>query len=98
MSLILSDAKPSNLQIKTWGTGPEEIVYLGEYKIPIKDFLCAACYVLTNTDLRKNDPRLQFKKCVRSMRVKREVFKTHDGRTIKTTRLVAKVSPVPSID
>ncbi len=74
MSLSLDlGTKPEGLEVKTFGQtiGPDplQMVYIGDYKISMKDFLCAAEYVLTNTDLEPDDPRLQFLKCVRSMKI-----------------------------
>jgi hypothetical protein len=77
MSLSLDrGTKPVGLRIKTYGLGPLEklgqkvdVVYLGDYEISLKDFLFAADYVLTNTDLRPNDPRLTFVEHVQSMKV-----------------------------
>lgn len=70
MSITLDlGTKPAGLNIKTWGVGPlGNTVFLGDYEISIEDFLIAANYVLTNTDLEPNDPRLQFVKCVRLMK------------------------------
>ena len=66
MSLSLNlGTKPAGLQVKTWGS---KTVYLGDYEISMKDFLSAAEYVLTNTDLEPKDPRLQFVKCVKSIK------------------------------
>ncbi len=69
MSLVLVETKPTGLEVKTFGHGPMgNTVYLGGYEISLKDFLAAVEYVLTNTDLKPNDPRLQFIKCVQSMK------------------------------
>lgn len=70
MSLMLgTETKPSGLEVKTYGFGSMgNTVYLGDYEISLEDFLVTARYVLTNTDLEPNDPRLQFLKCVRSMK------------------------------
>jgi hypothetical protein len=70
MSLILEmGTKPAGLEIKTYGLGLKpNTVHLGDYEISIEDFLVCAEYVLTNTDIQPNDPRLQFVKCVKSMK------------------------------
>lgn len=70
MSLTLAmGTKPAGLEVKTYGFGSfGNTVHLGDYEISIEDFLVTAEYVLTNTDLEPNDPRLQFVKCVQSMR------------------------------
>ena len=68
MSLLLANGtRPKGLNLKTWGLGSND-VYLGDYVISLKDFLCAAEYVLTNTDIKKNDPRLKFVEIVKKMR------------------------------
>lgn len=69
MSLILNmGTKPYGLRVKTFGFGSRlNTVYLGDYEISLEDFLVAAEYVLTNTDLEPNDPRLQFVERVKSM-------------------------------
>ena len=72
MSLSLDLGTKPRLEVQTFecdpGGGNTKIVYLGEYEISLEDFLCMADYVLTNTDLKPNDPRLQFVKCVQSMK------------------------------
>ena len=70
MSLILAmGTQPVGLEVKTFGFGlMGDKVYLGDYEISIEDFFFAAEYVLTNTNLGPNDPRLQFVKCVKSMK------------------------------
>ena len=59
MSLELSFSTPKGLEIKTLGLGSQDI-FLGDYRIPMQDFLDMAEYVLTNTDLEINDPRSKF--------------------------------------
>jgi len=67
MSLILErGTSPTGLSIKTHPFS--DTVYLGDYEISMEDFLISAHYVLTNTDIKPDDPRLQFVKCVQSMR------------------------------
>ncbi len=66
MSLFLNDGSMPEVSLKTFGMGKEN-VFLGDYEISLKDFLRAAHYVLTNTNLTENDPRPQFLECVRSM-------------------------------
>lgn len=70
MPLILAmGTQPAGLRVKTFGFGSmANTVHLGDYEISIEDFLVAANYVLINTDLEPNDPRLQFVKCVKSMK------------------------------
>jgi len=65
MSLVLDQGTlPKGLMIKTH---PDigslgQTVFLGEYEISLADFMEAAAYVLTNTDLLvgKEDPRIDF--------------------------------------
>ncbi len=69
MTLILGrlGTKPHDLEIKTGGFGGLPDVQIGDYEISMKDFLLVVHYVLTNTNLEPDDPRLQFVKCVQSM-------------------------------
>lgn len=71
MSLHLANSKPDDLEIKTWGPllGDENTVYLGDYEISLTDFLEAAAYVLQNTSLMENDPRLEFVLKVQDMNI-----------------------------
>lgn len=55
MSLELS----KGIEVKTQGEGDQE-VYIGGLWIPLQEFLDAAYYVVTNTDLRPDDPRFKF--------------------------------------
>lgn len=78
MSLELSNSYPDKLSVKTHavhlpvtgrGDDRKQIVLLGDYEIPMEDFCELALYVLTNTDLDPNDPRLQLVNRVKSLRV-----------------------------
>ena len=69
------------------GPDPLQVVHLGEYEISMKDFLCTAEYVLTNTDLEVDDPRLQFVRCVKSMEIV-------NGYNPDGKRLKANVPPI----
>jgi len=82
MSLSLNSGTiPAGLNVSTFGYGPiGNTVYLGDYEISLEDFLKAALYVLTNADLEPNDPRLQFVKCVQSM--KRKPMATIQARRV----------------
>lgn len=70
MTLVLNgEGTEREVSVKTYGIGDlKNKVLFGEYEISLKDFLHAASYVLMNTDLEPNDPRLEFAKHVRSMR------------------------------
>jgi hypothetical protein len=79
MSLRLDRSLPHGLKIKTSGfDGPiDDTVYLGRYQIPMSDFLVAVAYVLTNTDLQANDPRIRF---VESLKALQEVDGYNPGQ------------------
>lgn len=68
MSMNLSEeTRPPNLIV--WAPeGDQYTVFVGGCAIPIKDFMQAVGYVLTNKDLDENDPRLGFIKDVKSMK------------------------------
>ena len=61
MSLQLSFSKP---QVVCTVAPDSGTVFVGDYEISMQDFLHLAEYVLTNTDLTNNDPRLEFVKKV----------------------------------
>lgn len=95
MTMLLErGTKPEGLPVKTFGIpggiNGKDVVFLGDYEISIEDFLIAAHYVLTNSNLTENDPRLQFVECVRSM----QMVKGYPGEEIKTKRLYTEVPPV----
>ena len=67
MSLELS--RSNNLNVKTWGLdNSKDIVCLGKYDIEINDFFHMVYYVLTNTDLYRDDPRLKFIARIKKMK------------------------------
>jgi hypothetical protein len=74
MSLVLSKSLPKDLEVKTHGTifrGKDLVLLRGsgvDCEIPIRDFLYAVEYVLTNTDLRHRDPRLKFLKTISKLK------------------------------
>lgn len=75
--MVLSRSEPKNLNVYSVPTvkqlGIKAVIYFGKYEIPMDEFLNAARYVLTNTDLEnKNglaDPRLMFVKNVKKLRI-----------------------------
>ncbi len=77
MSLVLDgDPKTSqDIEVKTRSLpqnllGVVEIRHsTGHIEISYRDFLAMAHYVLTNTDLEENDPRLAFVKAVGKLQV-----------------------------
>lgn len=86
MSLRLDlGTKPAGLEVRTYGIGPVNVVFLGDYEISQKDFLIAVEYVLENTDLEPNDDRLQFVKYVQSM-------KEIEGYEPRRKRLISPLS------
>lgn len=89
MSLILMNrGKPPEIAVKTVGVGDlVDTVFFGRYEIGMEDFLEAAHYVLTNTNLEKDDPRRRFVECVKRMR-------EDTGWMDKGTRFVPDDSPV----
>lgn len=94
MSLVLDrGTKPDGLQAKTFGVD-DEVVFLGDYKITMEDFLVLAHYVLTNSNLTEDDPRLQFVESVRGMAVVKDYPVTIGGKELDTKRLHTDVPPV----
>ena len=47
---------------------PNGNIVIGQYDMSMKDFCDMAMYVLINTDLEANDPRLEFVEEVKAMR------------------------------
>ena len=92
--LLERGTKPNGLPVKTFGIG-KDVVFFGDYEVSIEDFLIAAHYVLTNSNLTgEDDPRLQFIECVRSMKVVDGWPNLSDGKEIKTKRLDTEILPV----
>lgn len=92
MSLILSDSEPKGLEVKTHGFPLEargrEVVRLGDYEIGLVDFLCAAWYALTNTDLNGlTDPRIQFVQAVKKIEIVPGGEYMVEGESIPTRKL-----------
>jgi len=71
MSLELSGSDPK-VEVKTYGVVPEMVILTVPGKesvdIPISDFLAMAWYVLTNTDLYKDDPRIPFVNTIKELK------------------------------
>jgi hypothetical protein len=71
MSLELSGSSPK-VEVKTYGMIPEVVHLHGEgidIEIPLKDWLAATWYVLTNTDLYPEDPRLAFRRITKQLEI-----------------------------
>jgi hypothetical protein len=64
MSLILNHATPSGTRVISTIGG---IVAIGPVEMPIEEFCVTAMYVLANTDLEPDDPRLEFVKDVKRL-------------------------------
>ncbi len=66
---MLEDVKPEALEVKTYGD--DQTVFLRmknqEIEIDFSDFFAMALYVLTNTDLKQDDPRLNFLEIAKRM-------------------------------
>lgn len=62
------------------------VVHMCGFEISLPDFLIAAHYVLTNSNLQAEDPRLRFVERVRSMRVA-------DGRFTSSDDMASSGSP-----
>ncbi len=62
MSIEISDINQKGVDIKTHGIifpgQTEETVRFGQYEVPLSEFLLAVEYVMTNTDLNSDDPRI----------------------------------------
>ena len=86
ISLDRRPTDPIGINVKTY---VGDVVHLGRYDISLEDFLIAANYVLTNTDLiGENDPRLAFIERVKGMRIV-------DGFNEGGRRLESNNPPVP---
>lgn len=67
LNLVLG-TEPKGLEVRTRVISPLlHIVLVGEYQISMPDFLMMAEYVLTNSDLERDDMRRRFVKTVQSM-------------------------------
>lgn len=49
----------------------EFVIFFGKYEISMETFVTIAKYLMTNTDLVKNDPRLGFVDWIKGLRKKR---------------------------
>ena len=88
MSITLDcGTEPKDLRIKTFDG---KTVFLGEYEISMVDFAICAFYVLTNTDLEENDPRLKLVEDVRNLRIKQ-------GRNGINSKILTYTKPSLSI-
>jgi|SRR3989339_1157665 hypothetical protein len=92
MSLLLNcGTVPADLRIKTFD---HQTVLIGEYSLTMEDFLQMCYYVLTNTDLAKDDMRLHFLKCVQAMK-KVPGHNAEWDKKSKAKRLNSFITPTP---
>ena len=89
MSLLLKQGSyPQNLPIKTWGAKEVEI---GDYIVSTLDFVQMVIYVMTNTDLVKNDQRLVLQKLISSL-TKTEGYNEGNKRLVIKSLVKSKKS------
>jgi hypothetical protein len=67
--------------------GPDNVVNIGEYGIPMEDFVALVHHVMTGTDLHRNDPR---ERLLRSMCAMTKVR----GEHMVTKRFRSAITPV----
>lgn len=83
MSLELAGAIP----VVEFKTHDEKIVHIFnqdkniDIEIPMDEFLIAAHYVLTNTNLGKKDPRIEFVKIVKKLKIGKGYMHTFNPNT-----------------
>lgn len=101
MSLLLENSKPEGLLVKTIGPvfghekkGLTDVVHLVKYQISMEDFLAMSYYVLTNTDLSENDPRLKYLHNVKNLKPTKGYFTMGHPPVPNAKRL----APVPEKD
>lgn len=70
MSLALAYSSPAGLEAKTLPVGGKTVLFIGDYSIDSHDFAVLVEYYLQNTDLDRDDPRLQLLECIKSMETK----------------------------
>lgn len=58
-----------SVPVKTCGLITFSGVQIGKEKMNMKDFCDAVCYVLTNTDLTSDDPRLELVEFVKQLKI-----------------------------
>lgn len=67
MSLMLNQGTvPNDLFTKSHPSNGGRVL-IGDYDLSMKDFVALAEYVLTNTDLQPDDPRLEFMDYVKTL-------------------------------
>lgn len=92
MSLELSFTKPHPIEAKTYPSlmpvagELKRFVQLGDYSIPIDDFCALVEYVLTNTDLDQDDPRLDLVEKIKHLKVV-DGFQTLIDKSFHSKRL-----------
>lgn len=71
MDLNSSTDPPVKVSMLPAECGWPNRVQFGDHEVSMEDFLVAAYYFLTNTDLAEDDPRLSFVSRVRSLGIVR---------------------------
>lgn len=91
MSITLDIDSPTKPWCKTNGHHPDgEKVIIGKEEVGLQDFLVLAHYVLTNFDLKPDDPRKQFVDCIKAMR-EEEGWNGPNSKALRSDR-----PPIPS--
>ena len=86
MSLSLDlGTEPKGLEVKTYGIESLPHVRIGDYEISMKDFRYMVEYVMTNTDLLPDDPRISLQESIENMIVSDGY--NPDGKRFIQTRL-----------
>ncbi len=70
MSIQLNQGTiPDNLRVASQGVMTGYMVFIGEYEVSMEDFSAMVLYVLTNTDLEENDPRIELVKNIKNLMI-----------------------------
>lgn len=75
------------IEMKTYDVNGTTQIYFGDYEIDMEDFLAAAIYVLTNTNLGPDDPRRKFLELAVKLEEKPGFTQVVAGVTAATVRL-----------
>ncbi len=70
MSLEVKDRfSQKGIYVKSGSLSDGDYITIGNNTFTMKDFLLIIYYVLTNTDLRENDPRLEFSEQLKLLKI-----------------------------
>lgn len=75
------------IEMKTFDVDGITTILFGDYEIDMEDFLAAAIYVLTNTNLGPDDPRRKFLELAGKLEEKPGFTQVVAGVTAATVRL-----------